>query len=190
MNFAMGPLSTLLLKLAKLLQDEYELHKGTRKGIQFLYKELETMHAALGKLDEVPRDQLDDLQRIWSRDVREMSYDMEDIVDTFMVDVEGPDPPSKGVAKKIFNKMIRKVNKPMARREVAQEINDIKERAKELAQRRIRLMDIAPAKKISVDPRLKALYTEATEIVGIEGPKKEVIMMLTEGDGGQKKRIG
>ncbi|KAF8763017.1 hypothetical protein HU200_008865 [Digitaria exilis] len=191
MNFAMGPLSTLLLKLAKLLQDEYELHKGTRKCIQFLYKELETMHAALGKLDEVPRDQLDDLQRIWSRDVRELSYDMEDIVDTFMVDVEGPDPPSKGVAKKIFNKMIRKVNKPMARREVAQEINDIKERAKELAQRRDRYKvdDIAPAKKISVDPRLKALYTEATEIVGIEGPKKEVIMMLTEGDGGQKKRI-
>nr|CAB3462701.1 unnamed protein product [Digitaria exilis] len=190
MNFAMGPLSTLLPKLAKLLQDEYELHKGTRKGIQFLYKELETMHAALGKLDEVPRNQLDDLQRIWSRDVRELSYDMEDIVDTFMVDVEGPDPPSKGVAKKI-NKMIRKVNKAMARREVAQEINDIKERAKELAQRRDRYKvdDIAPAKKISVDPRLKALYTEPTEIVGIEGPKKEVIMMLTEGDGGQKKRI-
>lgn len=133
MDIATGPLSTLLPKLAMLLQDEYKLHKDARKGIQFLYKELEIMHAALRTVDKVPREQLNDLQRIWSRDVRELSYDIEDIIDSFMVDVEGPDPPSKRGAKKIFNKMIRKVNKAMARREVAQDINNIKERAKELA---------------------------------------------------------
>ena len=48
---------------------------------------------------------------------------------------------------------------------------------------------IAPSKKTLVDPRLKALYTEATEIVGIEEAKKEVIAGLTEGDGGQQKKI-
>jgi disease resistance protein RPM1 len=32
---------------------------------------------------------------------------MEDIVDTFLVDVEGPDPPSKRGAKKILKKMIK-----------------------------------------------------------------------------------
>ncbi|KAF8655773.1 hypothetical protein HU200_060933 [Digitaria exilis] len=140
MDIATGPLSSLLPKLAKLLQDEYKLQKGTRKGIQFLYKELEVMHAALRKVEEVPREQLDDLQKIWSQEVRELSYDMEDIVDSFMVDVEGPDPPSKRGAKKIFNKMIRKFNKAMARREVAQEINDIEERAKEQAEQRDRLV--------------------------------------------------
>ena len=49
--------------------------------------------------------------------------------------------------------------------------------------------DIAPSKKTLVDPRLKALYTEATEIVGIEEAKKEVITGLTQGDGGQQKKI-
>ncbi|CAN6171376.1 unnamed protein product [Urochloa humidicola] len=183
--------STLLPKLAKLLYEEYNLHKGTRKGIEFLYRELETMHAALRKIGEVPREQLDDLQRIWARDVRELSYDMEDIVDTFMVDVEGPEPPSKRGVKKIFKKMIRKVTKAMARREVAQEINDIKERVKELAERRDRYKvdDAAPSKKILVDPRLNALYTEATKIVGIEEAKEEVIARLTKGDGGQQKKI-
>jgi len=94
--------STLLPKLAKLLQDEYNLHKGAKKGIEFLHRELEAMHAALREISKVPREQLDDLQRIWARDARELSYDMEDIIDTFMVDVEGPDPPSKRGAKKIF----------------------------------------------------------------------------------------
>ncbi|CAN6335185.1 unnamed protein product [Urochloa humidicola] len=134
MDVATGPLSTLLPKLAQLLKEEYNLHKGARKGIEFLHKELEFMHAALCKVGEVPREQLEELQRIWARDVRELSYDMEDIVDTFMVDVEGPDPPSKRGVKKIFKKLMRKVKKAMARREVTQEINDIKERAKELAE--------------------------------------------------------
>ncbi|KAG2630142.1 disease resistance protein RGA5-like [Panicum virgatum] len=183
--------STLLPKLAKLLQDEYNLHKGAKKGIGFLHRELEAMHAALRKISEVPREQLNDLQRIWARDVRELSYDMEDIVDTFMVDVEGPDPPSKRGAKKMLKKMIRKVTKAMARREVAKEIKDIKERVRELAERRdmYKVDDIAPSKKTLVDPRLKALYTEATEIVGIEEAKEEVIAGLTEGDGGQQKKI-
>ncbi|CAM0147228.1 unnamed protein product [Urochloa decumbens] len=191
MDIATGPLSSLLPKLAKLLQDEYNLQKSAKKGIKFLHKELEFMHAALHKVSEVTREQLEEPQRIWARDVRELSYDMEDIVDTFMVDVEGLDPPSKRGVKKIFRKMLRKVNKAMARREVAQEINDIKERAKELAERRDRYKvdDIAPTKKIPVDPRLYALYTEATKIVGIEEAKEEVITMLTGGDDDQKKRI-
>ncbi|CAN6339101.1 unnamed protein product, partial [Urochloa humidicola] len=191
MDIAIGPLSSLLPKLAKLLQDEYNLQRGARKGIKFLHKELEFMHAALHKVSEVPWEQLEEPQKIWARDVRELSYDMEDIVDTFMVNVEGPDPPSKRGVKKIFKKMMRKVNKAMTRREVAQEINDIKERAKELAERRERYKvdDIAPAKKIPVDPRLNAMYTEGTKfIVGIEEAKEEVITMLTGGDVDQKKR--
>ncbi|CAL4897529.1 unnamed protein product [Urochloa decumbens] len=192
MDIATGPLSTLLPKLATLLQHEYNLQRGARKGIEYLQKELEFMHAALRKVGEVPRDLLEEHQRIWARDVLELYYDMEDIVDTFMVNIEGPDPPSKRGVKKIFKKMMRKVNKAMARHEVAQEINDIKERAKELAEQRDRYKvdDIAPAKKIPVDPRLDAMYTEGNKIiVGVGEAKEEVITMLTGGDDDQKKRI-
>ncbi|GJM94665.1 hypothetical protein PR202_ga11334 [Eleusine coracana subsp. coracana] len=183
--------TALLPKLDKLLQEEYSLQTSARKGIDFLYRELETMHAALRKISEVPREQLDDLQRIWARDVRELSYDMEDIVDTFMVDVEGPDPPSKRGAKKIFKKMIRKVAKAMARREVAQEINDIRERVRELAERRDRykLDAIAPANKTFVDPRIRTLYTKATELVGIGEAKEEVVARLTKEDADEQERI-
>ncbi|KAF8655771.1 hypothetical protein HU200_060931 [Digitaria exilis] len=43
-----------------------------RKGIEFLHKELETMHAILRKVGDVPREQLDELQRIWAQDIREL----------------------------------------------------------------------------------------------------------------------
>ena len=134
MEFATGALGTLLPKLGQLLLDEYNLQKGTKKNIEFLSRELESMRAALCTVGEVPPEQLKEQVRIWERDVRELSYDMEDIIDAFLVRVHGPEPPSKRGAKKIFKKMVRKVVKSMARREVAQEIDDIKE----LAERRDR----------------------------------------------------
>jgi disease resistance protein RPM1 len=139
MEFATVGLSTLLPKLAQLLHEKYRLHKGTREGIQFLHTELEAMHAALEKVGEVPIEQLDKPRRIWARNVRELSYDMEDIVDAYMVGVEGAQPPSKTGAKNIFKKMKRKFTKALAQDEVAKEIDDIKMRAKELAEQHARL---------------------------------------------------
>ncbi|CAL5023996.1 unnamed protein product [Urochloa decumbens] len=192
MEFASVALNTLLPKLARLLQDEYKLQtKGVRDGIEFLYSELRTMQAALEKVGEVPIEQLDKLQRIWAQDVRDLSYDMEDIVDTFMVDVAGPDPPGKKSVKRIFKKLTRKVTKAMARHEIAKEIKGIRERVREVAERRDRYKvdTITPANKTLVDPRLKALYTEATRLVGIDEAKEEVITKLALGDDYQNKRI-
>jgi disease resistance protein RPM1 len=137
MEFATMALRTLLPKLAQLLQEEYNLQKGARKDIEFLRSELEAMHAALRKVGEVPREQLEEVQMIWARDVRDLSHDMEDIIDTFTVDVVGLDAPSKRSIKKIFKK-IKRVGKAMTRREMAQEIKDIRQRVKDVAERRDR----------------------------------------------------
>ncbi|OEL15565.1 hypothetical protein BAE44_0023416 [Dichanthelium oligosanthes] len=94
------------------------------------------MHAFLRKVRDVPREQLEEQQRIWARDVRELSYDMEDIADIFMVDVEGPDAPSKrSIIKRIFKKMKEMVTKVKTRHKIAQ---DIKQRVKDVAERRDR----------------------------------------------------
>jgi disease resistance protein RPM1 len=82
MEFATGPLGTLLPKLGQLLQDEYNMQAGAKKNIKFLTRELESMHAALHNVGDVPREQLSELVRIWASDVREVSYDMEDISST------------------------------------------------------------------------------------------------------------
>ena len=122
MELATGALGSLLPKLGQLLQDEYNLQKGAKKNIEFLTRELQSIQAAL--------------RSVWAHDARELSYDMEDIVDTFLVRVQGSDPPSRKSSKKFFKKMRDIVTKAKTRHEIGQ---DIKERVKEVAERRDRL---------------------------------------------------
>ena len=59
-------------------------------------------------------------------------------MDTFLVCVQGPDPPSKKSSKRYFKKMRDIVTKAKTRHEIDQDIRDIKDRVKEVAERRDR----------------------------------------------------
>ncbi|CAN6352481.1 unnamed protein product [Urochloa humidicola] len=198
MELATVGLRALLPKLAHLLQDEYNLHKGAREDVHFLSKVLEAILYAISEAGELPLDQLSDLVRLWAREVRELSYDAEDIVDTFMVRIQlDPEPPSESSAKGLIKKVFSKVNildtKPTARREITKEIKGIKERLREVAEKRDRYMKIdyiAPTNNYTrLDPRVATLFPNVAELVGIEEAKEEVIKILTEGYGGERIRI-
>ncbi|CAO2153100.1 unnamed protein product [Urochloa humidicola] len=184
MEFGTGALGTLLRKLGQLLQDEYNLHKGIKNNIRFLKEELESIEPALCKIGNTPLDELDGQLRIWARQAREVSYDMEDIVDTFLVRVQGPNRPSKRSAKRFIKKMRDTVTKVKIRHDIGQKINDIKERVKQIADRnnRYKIDAITPAKPVEVDPRISSLYTKASDLVGISDSRKELITKLRMGD--------
>ncbi|XP_066338613.1 disease resistance protein RGA5-like [Miscanthus floridulus] len=185
MEFATGALGTLLPKLGQLLQDEYNLHKRVKKDIVFVTRELESMRAALRDVGEVPQEQLKEAVKIWAFDVRELSYDMEDIVDTFLVRVQGSEPPSKRSIKRFIKKMTTIVGKAKTLHGIGQEIKHIKERVKDVAERRDRYkVDAITPTKTSVDPRITALYTKAASLVGIDEPREELISRLTREHGG------
>ncbi|CAN6339103.1 unnamed protein product [Urochloa humidicola] len=115
---------------------------------------------------------------------------MEDIVDTFTVRVQGAAHPSKRSVKRFIKKMSNIVTEVKTRREVTKEINDIQKCVREVAELRDRYKKdgtIAPTKKTLVDPRITAMYTKVTELVGIDESKEEVIAMLTKGDAGQQE---
>nr|CAB3490617.1 unnamed protein product [Digitaria exilis] len=109
---------------------------------------------------------------------------MEDIVDTFLVRIQGPDPLRKKGYKKFFKKMSDMVTKAKTQHEIGKDINDIKERVKEVAARRQRykLEDITPAKTTGLDPRIASLYTKVADLVGIDEAREELISRLTKGD--------
>ena len=92
MGVVTGVISPLISKLGELLTDEYKLQKGVRGEIMFLKAEFESMQAALLKVSEAPIDQPPDNQvKLWAREVWQLSYDVEDKVDTLMVRIDrGP----------------------------------------------------------------------------------------------------
>ncbi|CAN6363470.1 unnamed protein product [Urochloa humidicola] len=82
MDLVAAAMGNLPSKLLELLKEEYKLQTGVQEKIRSLSQELEIMYAALDKVARVPPEQLDEQVRLWARDVREVSYEMEDIVDT------------------------------------------------------------------------------------------------------------
>ncbi|CAL4990363.1 unnamed protein product [Urochloa decumbens] len=123
-------------QLGQLLHDKYNLHKSAKKNIEFLSRELESSQVALRKVGNMPPEQLDEQVSIWAREARELSYDMEDIVDTFLVRIKDPDErPSKRSVKRFVKDMRDFVVEVKFRHDIGQEIMDIKERVKEVAER-------------------------------------------------------
>ncbi|WVZ51587.1 LOW QUALITY PROTEIN: hypothetical protein U9M48_002718 [Paspalum notatum var. saurae] len=183
MDFATGAFGALLPKLAVLLKEEYNLHKSVKGGVRFLMAELESMHAALEKVSSVPTDQLDKNVRLWARDVREMSYSIEDSIDTFLVRVEGKKTAKPHSIKGFIDRSLNSLSNfatisPLRLRILGNFVTEAKERRDRYSVDNVVLKPTTAF----VDPRLAAMFIKATELVAIEGARDELIKKLSEGD--------
>ena len=183
MEFATGAMSSLLPKLGELLLDEYNLKESVKKGIGDLKAELESMQGALVKISSVPLDQLDPQVKLWANEVRELSYAIEDSLDSFVTRVNGGKP-TKTTIKNMLKKVRSKFTKFNARHEIAGDIKEIENQVRKIKERyeRYKINDIVsnPA-STTVDPRLAALYNKVSDLVGTDGPIDELTKVLSEG---------
>jgi disease resistance protein RPM1 len=113
--------------------------------VKALSKEVGIMHTALCKVAQVPREKRDPQVREWADEVREASYDMEDIVDTFLIRVDGKppqcaDPATTTTMKRFFKRMGKLfcLSKMKSRHEIASEIGRITARLEKLTELRER----------------------------------------------------
>uniref|UniRef100_A0A8I6YKE3 Rx N-terminal domain-containing protein n=1 Tax=Hordeum vulgare subsp. vulgare TaxID=112509 RepID=A0A8I6YKE3_HORVV len=197
MQVATGALSPLLRKLREMLAAEFTLSSRVKKGVQSLATELEMMYVVLSKVGDVPPDELDPQVRVWAAKVRELSYNMEDAVDAYMVrvydggqDALGPNN-LKNRVKKFVRRTKKLFSKGKALHQISGAVQDAQKRSKELGELRQRYALEASADGVgnAIDPRLKAVYRDVTELVGIEDTRDELIEKLHDGDGMSKKQL-
>lgn len=139
----MAAMAGLAPKLGDLLMSEYVAHKGLKPDMESLCRELALIHAALFDLSQVPPDQLGEADKLWAREVRELTYDVEDAVDGFMLRVELAESAAASAAtdgsnvlKKILGKVPAAVERIKNRRKIDDKVKEIKKLSMELAELR------------------------------------------------------
>jgi disease resistance protein RPM1 len=176
---AAGALKPVLGKLATLIlmTDEYKRLKGLRGEIGFLARELAAMEAFL--LKKSNEEDPDVQNKVWMKEVRELSYDIEDNLDDFMTRVDDKSAKPDGFMEKIKNLLDR----TKARSQIAKAIEDLKKQIVEVSKRHKRYMGgegISKANNTTVDPRALAIFEDVSKLVGINGPKEELIRLFNE----------
>ncbi|KAJ1276417.1 hypothetical protein BS78_05G213100 [Paspalum vaginatum] len=182
MELATGALPSVIAKLGDLLAGEYSLQKGVKGEIRFLQSELECMQGALEKISNTLVDQLDVQDKIWARDLRELSYDIEDSIDAFTVRGSGSDSARLHGVRKLIDRSVGLFRKAKVRHGIATEIIGIKSCVVEVHEQRRRYkvnLGKPVTDSTTVDPLLFARYTDAKELVGIDGTRDELIKILT-----------
>ncbi|KAJ1267520.1 hypothetical protein BS78_07G062900 [Paspalum vaginatum] len=173
---SMGVMDQLLPKLSTLLEEEYDRLRGVSKQIKFLRSELGAMSVALQVLADA--EHLSEQMKHWRDQVRELAYDIEDCIDSFMARADR----ERGGPTGILG-LFHRFRKLVSRHEIANELQELKARAIEASERyqRYGFIEQASSKSRScaVDPRLPALYEDIEKLVGIDGPKKEVMELLS-----------
>ncbi|CAL4988105.1 unnamed protein product [Urochloa decumbens] len=184
-------MSSLLLKLTELLSDEYKLQTSLRGEIMFLKAELESMQAALERVSESSVNE--NHVNIWASEVRELSYDIEDSIDQFMVRIDTHPSATPQGFKGFISRSLRLLTAARTRHEIAIEIGDMKTLVKEVAERRNRYKfdsGRTHSTATDIDPRLHGIYEESTKLVAISGPREELSeLLIREGTSKQLKVI-
>ncbi|VAH12771.1 unnamed protein product [Triticum turgidum subsp. durum] len=187
---ALGALGPLLGKLADLLSNECGRLKRVRREIRSLKAELAGMHGALVKYTRLENP--DEQVKIWVSLVRELSYDTEDCFDMFIRHL-GDGGSRDGGFKEFFRKTARRLKTLGARRGIANQIDDLKLRIKEVKELKTsyKLDDTASSTQghATVDPRLAALFAEEAHLVGIDGPRDDLAKWMLEEENNHRRRV-
>lgn len=185
-SIAVGAMGSVIPKLGALLKEEHKLTKEARGKIMLLIKDLEGLQLFLRRMFEV--EDPDIPMKLMARDIRELSYDLEDSVDEFLIRAEKGE---LGLNPRGLKRMINKITRAQRQHGIASQIHQLQARVNEVSERRNRYMideavstasssEAVSMPMVVVDPRL---YTDASStLVGLDCPREEITKLLMEED--------
>ncbi|XP_027182011.1 disease resistance protein RPM1-like [Coffea eugenioides] len=175
----------LIKQLSTLLSQESTLLGGIRPDVQFIKDELGSMNAFLRQAEA--KEDSDPQLQDWVKQVREVAYDTEDVLDDFAFRfAHGHADGFVGHVEKIYSS----TKNLKARHRICLEIKDIKARVVEISARHQRYQSLYGTQEIGYssshvanadcDIRDQALLIEEAKLVGIDQPKKELISKILD----------
>ncbi|XP_059436293.1 disease resistance protein RPM1-like [Corylus avellana] len=173
-------------ELVQLIAHESKLLRGVHRDVMDIRDELESIQCFL---KDANRGDLQDGVKTWVKQVREVAYHIEDVIDEYILHVAQHRHQQSFIA--FLHGHLFKKLKP--RHDIATKIQDIKISIREIKERSERygfssLEQGSSSSESSVtchDPRVGALFIEEDEVVGIESTKDELVSWLV---GGVSKR--
>ncbi|KAF3449655.1 hypothetical protein FNV43_RR10386 [Rhamnella rubrinervis] len=185
---AESAVSFLLDNLTPLLQEEAQLLRGVRGQVRYIFDELAYIKAFLRVADV--EEERDTYLKVWVELVRDVAYDMEDVLDEFKLRLTHFH--GHGLSSS-FRELYYFLKNLKARHRIASDIQEIKIRVKTIQKGRSRYKMIGTESSSVglVNRRLvmyqgDALLLEEADLVGIGKPKSRLIEWLMTNDSGRQ----
>ncbi|XP_062093357.1 putative disease resistance RPP13-like protein 3 [Humulus lupulus] len=173
----------ILPKFSSVLEDEAKLLSGVRDEVVFVKNELDLIRAFLRSAD-AKEDQDEEIKE-WVKQVREVAYDAEDIIDDFLYRFEHT---KRHGFYGYLLKMARGIKNLKARRRIASQLQSIKRRVTDISEgrQRYKLSSTEIGSSSGTKPcyyfevRSDARLLEEAQLVGIEPMKQGLLSFLME----------
>ncbi|XP_028095805.1 disease resistance protein RPM1-like isoform X1 [Camellia sinensis] len=183
---AMIAVKVVLEKLGSLLAEEAQFLGGVGNGVAELRDDLESMRSFLQ--DAEARSESDKGVQTWVKQVRDVSYDTEDILEEFLLRLS---PPQGSGFFHSLRKVYHHLQQLRARHRLVVQVEDLKMKVKAVSERRntfsFKREEEATTSTTTLqlqprnDPRLASLFLDEADVVGIENPKSVLISWLVSG---------
>ncbi|KAL6180906.1 hypothetical protein ACLB2K_047564 [Fragaria x ananassa] len=174
----------LVDKLKLRIEGEAKQLSGIKAEVRDMIDELESIQAFLKVADA--NEEVDPHLKLWTRQVREVAHEIEDVLDKFRLSYSNDSPPG-------FSTALNKIKTWKAFHQTAADIEGLNSKVRSLSKghQRYKVIDQAGLTSLRFGQRVSvqqdALLLEAADLMAIrEEPKKQLIEMLMNHEPGRQ----
>ncbi|XP_059669276.1 disease resistance protein RPM1-like [Cornus florida] len=187
-------LNLVIDNLVPLLKEEVNLLKGVHKEFESIKVELELMKPYLKDADErLERGESNDGVKALVKQVRKVSYRIEDVVDEYILQVLTQRSDQRREFIGCLYKAARSIIKCRPRHKIASEIQEIKATIREIHQLRdrynLQVKEEGSSSKTWHDPRVSFPFLDDDEVVGIESQRAQLKSWMEEDVSSKRRAI-